>query len=87
MQLYITSVTVLKNYILLGDMHHSVQLLFWREADHALLPVSRDYETSVPLRTEFLYDGTKLGMLMTDDEGNVQMFQENPRYVLHFAVL
>lgn len=79
MQLYITSVTVLKNYILLGDMHHSVQLLYWREGDHALLPVSKDYEPTVPLCTEFLYDGPKLGMLMTDDEGNLQLFQENPR--------
>ena len=60
-------------------MHHSVQLLYWRESDHALLPVSRDYESAVPLSTEFLYDGAKLGMVMADDEGNLQMFQENPR--------
>lgn len=71
--------TVLKNFVLVGDMHHSVQLLCWRELDHSLSPVSRDYEPTVPLCTEFLYDNAKLGMLMTDDEGNLQMFQQNPR--------
>ena len=79
--MYVTSVTILKHYILLGDMHHSVQLLYWREADHALLPISKDYDPTVPLCTEFLYDGAKLGMMMTDDEGNLQLFQENPRYL------
>lgn len=77
--MYITTVTILKNYILLGDMHHSVQLLVWREEDHSLNFVAKDYEASVPITSEYLYDGPKLGMLMADDEANVQLFQENPR--------
>jgi hypothetical protein len=77
--MYITSVSILKNYILLADMHHSVQLLVWREADSSLQFVAKDYEASVALATGYLYDGAKLGMVMADDEGNIQLFQENPR--------
>lgn len=80
--MYITTVTILKNYVLLGDMHHSVQLLVWREEDHSLNFVSKDYEPSVALCAEYLYDGPKLGMVMADDEANLQLFQENPRYFM-----
>ena len=80
--MFITTVTILKNYILLGDMQHSVQLLVWREEDHSLNFVAKDYESSVAITTEYLYDGPKLGMLMADDEANLQLFQENPRYAL-----
>jgi len=73
-------VSILKNFILLGDMHHSVQLLLWRPEDHSLNLISKDFEPSVALTTEFLYDGAKLGMVMGDDEGNVKVFQETPRY-------
>ena len=74
--------SILKNFILLADMHHSVQLLMWREEDTSLTFISKDYEPSVALATGYLYDGPKLGMLMADDEGNLQLFQENPRFVM-----
>ena len=77
--MYITSVSVLKNFVLVSDMTHSVQLLYWRERDSTLNFVARDYESVVNLGTGFMYDGAKLGMLTTDDDGNFQLFQENPR--------
>ena len=78
-QLYITTVSILKNFILLGDMQHSVQLLVWRPEDTSLTLIAKDYDPAVPIATGYLYDGAKLGMLMADDEGNLQMFHENPR--------
>lgn len=75
--------SILKNFILLGDMHHSLQLLVWREHDHSLNLVSKDFEGAVALSSEFLYDHAKLGMAMGDDEGNLQVFQEAPRYVCY----
>lgn len=61
-------------------MHHSVQLLYWREADFTLHFIGRDYDSNaVAIATSYIYDGSKLGMLMADDEGNIELFQENPR--------
>jgi hypothetical protein len=70
---------VAKNYIMLADMLHSVQFLVWREADCSLTQVSKDYEDCTAISTTFVGDGHKLGMLMGDDEGNVQLLQQNPK--------
>jgi len=79
-QLYITTMSVLKNFILLGDAHESVSLIYWREEDHSLHPIAHDYEPAgAVMHATYLYDGPKLGMLTVDDEGNLQLFQENPR--------
>eukprot|EP01034_Spumella_vulgaris_P027975 gene27975-34765_t len=78
-QFYITSISVAKNYIMLADMFHSVQFLVWREADCSLTEVSKDYEDCTAISTTFVGDGHKLGMLMGDDEGNVQLLQQNPK--------
>ena len=79
-QLYITTVSILKNFLLIGDAHDSVSLIYWREEDHSLHPIAHDYDPAgVVMSTMYLYDGPKLGMLTADDEGNLQLFQENPR--------
>jgi cleavage and polyadenylation specificity factor subunit 1 len=76
---YIVSISVIKNYILLSDFGHSVQLLVWREADRSLNPISRDYENCVCLSTSFVPVSTSLGMVCGDDEGNIQILQCCPQ--------
>jgi len=76
---YIVSISIIKNYILLSDFGHSVQLLVWREADRSLNPVSRDYENCVCLSTSFVPVSTSLGMVCSDDEGNIQILQCCPQ--------
>jgi hypothetical protein len=79
-QFFISSVTILRGtYILISDFLHSVQLLRWRVEDFTLNLVSRDFDKSVILTTGFAADGGKIGFLCGDDEGNLQVFQENPR--------
>jgi len=73
-------VSVVKNYVVLADMFHSVQLLFWRSADFSLNLISKDYDNRVYLSTSFMMDGSKLGIASADDEGNLQIRQENTRY-------
>jgi hypothetical protein len=79
-QIYITSVSVVKNYIILADMFHSIQLLYWRAEDYSLNFVSKDYDRSVVPASSFIIDGNKLAIVAADDESNIQLFQENPRY-------
>lgn len=76
---YIVSISIIKNYVLLSDFGHSVQLLVWREADRSLNPVSRDYENCVCLSTSFVPVSTALGMVCGDDEGNIQILQCHPQ--------
>ena len=79
-QIYITSVSIVKNYIILADMYHSIQLLYWRAEDYSLNFVSKDYDRSVVPASGFIIDGNKLAIVAADDESNIQFFQENPRY-------
>lgn len=78
-QLYITSVSIIKNYVILADMHHSIQLLVWRSEDMTLTFISKDYDHTVIPHTSYLIDGSKLGIIITDDECNLQVFQQNAK--------
>ena len=79
-QFYVTSVSVIKNYVILADMFHSIHLLYWRAVDFSLSLVSKDYDNRVYLSTSFIIDGNKLGIISGDDEGNIQILQENTKY-------
>jgi hypothetical protein len=60
-------------------MLHSIALLLWREEDFSINFISKDYDKLVGLSTGFIYDEKKLGILVGDDEGNIQLLQQNPK--------
>jgi hypothetical protein len=76
---YISSVSVMKDYIMLCDAHKSVTFLSWKEDDFALIPLGKDYNDCFGLSTGFVSDASQLGMLLGDDEGNVQLLQYAPK--------
>ena len=78
-QFFISSVSVMKNYILIADVCNSVQFLVWREEDLTLTLVSKDMDSQTVLSTAFISDGSSLGMVVGDDEGNIQLMKFDPR--------
>lgn len=66
---------------MLSDVCNSIQFLFWREEDRSLTLISRDYDRCVCLSTSFIFDGNKLAMLLSDDEGNIELLQFNPKKI------
>lgn len=78
-QFYVSSVTVINNYIVLVDVNHSIQFLVWREADMSLTLLAKDYGSHICLSTGLLIDGNRLGMLVADIYSNLQLYQFNPR--------
>ena len=79
MQFFISSVSVMKNYILIADVCNSVQFLVWREEDLTLTLVSKDMDSQTVLSTAFISDGSSLGIVVGDDEGNIQLMKFDPR--------
>jgi len=75
-QFYITSATVVKTFIIIGDMFHSVQLLYFREEDFSIHLISKDFDKRVITKTELILDDSKLGIITADDRGNIQLFQQ-----------
>ena len=53
--------------------------LSWKEDDFALILLGKDYNDCFGLATAFVADGPSLGMLVGDDEGNVQLLQYAPK--------
>ena len=62
-QFFISSVSVIKNYILIADVCNSVQFLVWRDEDESLTLVSKDMDTQTILSTAFITDGPALGII------------------------
>jgi CPSF A subunit region len=72
---FLASVNVTKDYIVLSDALHGTLLLVWREADHSLVLQARDTDFYSSSSSGLVRDGHTLGMVVADDEGNVQQLQ------------
>jgi cleavage and polyadenylation specificity factor subunit 1 len=71
--------TVVKNFVLLGDLAKSVFFLHFREdKDPAggkhLLQLAKDFDRLKVMGTEFLIDGSALSLLSSDVDGNLHVF-------------
>lgn len=83
---YIKSISIIKDsFIMITDAHKSVAFLSWKEDDFALILLGKDYNDCFGLSTAFVADGPALGMMVGDDEGNVQLLQYAPRWVIQFV--
>jgi len=73
-QLFCTSITTLKQYIIVGDMFKSVSFLYWRDRNKSLNFLGKDYEPQDTYATEFLLYDEDLSLLSSDSNGNIQLF-------------
>ena len=81
---YVTSIAVIKNHIILSDFCQGLQFLVFREEDSSLHSVSCSYDKCVSLTTSFIYDNAALGILIGDNEGNINLMQYNPNKIESF---
>jgi hypothetical protein len=78
-QLNTVSVTIVRNYILYGDIHHSVRLMRWLKAPHNWLQlVAKDPSNLDTVGTGAIIEGNKVTWLATDERGNIYMHAFTP---------
>lgn len=77
--LYVVSLNIVKNFILLGDIHKSIYFLSWKEQGSQLNLLAKDFGSLDCLATEFLIDGSTLSLIVSDDQKNVQIFYYAPK--------
>ncbi|KAL8534303.1 hypothetical protein ACS0TY_010351 [Phlomoides rotata] len=77
--LYVVSLNIVKNFILLGDIHKSIYFLSWKEQGSQLNLLAKDFGALDCLATEFLIDGSTLSLTVSDDQKNVQVFYYAPK--------
>ncbi|KAK9049028.1 hypothetical protein SSX86_032005 [Deinandra increscens subsp. villosa] len=77
--LYVVSLNIVKNFILIGDIHKSIYFLSWKENGSQLTLLAKDFGSLDCFATEFLIDGSTLSLMVSDDQKNVQIFYYAPK--------
>jgi cleavage and polyadenylation specificity factor subunit 1 len=75
---YIHSVSVLKNFILIADIMKNVKLLRFKNDLKSLSLISRDPYSSNVYSIGFIVDGDQLGFVATDAQCNISVYQYQP---------
>ena len=78
-QFYISTVSTMKDFILIGDAYQSVQFVVWREEDMSLTLLAKDYDMSACVTASCIFDGDTLAFVVSDDEANIQLMRFNPK--------
>ncbi|KAJ4706167.1 Cleavage and polyadenylation specificity factor subunit 1 [Melia azedarach] len=77
--LYVVSLNIVKNFILLGDAHKSIYFLSWKEQGAQLNLLAKDFGSLDCFATEFLIDGSTLSLMVSDEQKNIQIFYYAPK--------
>lgn len=67
------SLSQVKNFILLGDIHKSIYFLSWKEQGAQLSLLAKDFGNLDCFATEFLIDGSTLSLAVADEQKNIQV--------------
>ncbi|VDO44205.1 unnamed protein product [Haemonchus placei] len=80
MHYYVHSLVSIRNLAIACDMHDSMSLIRFQEQFKALSVASRDDRPDVPspMAAQFLVDNNHLAFLMSDEAGNISMFNYMP---------
>ncbi|CAM9461362.1 unnamed protein product [Discosporangium mesarthrocarpum] len=74
----VTLSTIKQRFVLVGDVYNSVQLVVWREEDHSLTALAKDYEKTEVLSAEYLVDEPGMGIVVADADKNIKVLQYVP---------
>ncbi|XP_050387838.1 cleavage and polyadenylation specificity factor subunit 1 [Argentina anserina] len=77
--LYVVSLNIVKNFILLGDIHKSIYFLSWKEQGAQLNLLAKDFGNLDCFATEFLIDGSTLSLAVADAQKNIQILYYAPK--------
>lgn len=77
--LHVVSLNIVKNFILIGDVHKSIYFLSWKEQGAQLSLLAKDFGSLDCFATEFLIDGSTLSLMVSDEQKNIQIFYYAPK--------
>jgi cleavage and polyadenylation specificity factor subunit 1 len=74
----VTSLSVVKSFVLLGDAQHSVQFVRYREDGRQLGLLGKDFGAAPVAAAEFLIAGSSLHLVAADGGGTLRAFTYTP---------
>eukprot|EP00798_Chlamydomonas_sp_ICE-L_P015928 gene15928-22062_t len=71
----ITSLNIIKDYILVGDVHHGVYFIRYVEADRVLSLLGKDFDQHDVVSTGIIINATKLLFVFADTGGTIRQME------------
>ncbi|KAF8555471.1 hypothetical protein OG21DRAFT_1496241 [Imleria badia] len=75
---YVTSLRVLKNLLLIGDAVKSVWLVAFQEDPYKLVILAKDIRRAYVANVDFFFTNGELSIVLNDEEGVLRMFTYDP---------
>ena len=75
---FISTLSSINNYLLVGDAYSSIQLLIWRNEIRQLVLLSKDTERNCITASGFIVHGSKLSLVVADESRNVRVYSYEP---------
>jgi cleavage and polyadenylation specificity factor subunit 1 len=75
---YVTSLNIMRNLILVGDIYKGLQFIVWDHMTLTMMNLGGDYSPMTLIASEFMVDGSNLNMLTCDDEQNLRSYVYDP---------
>ncbi|KAF9438833.1 Cleavage and polyadenylation specificity factor subunit 1 [Entomortierella beljakovae] len=84
-QIYVTSVKVVKNTVMLADAYKSVWFAGFQDLPAKLVLLGKDYNPMESVNVSYIIENQTLNMVIADSEKNVRLFQYDPFNVQSFS--
>ena len=76
--IYISTLKIIRNYLLIGDIYKSVHLVMWRDITRSLTLLAKDNTPLHVAAADFIINDDELGLVVADEAQNIQLFQYKP---------
>ncbi|KAG0331722.1 Cleavage and polyadenylation specificity factor subunit 1 [Podila humilis] len=84
-QIYVTSVKIVKNTIMLADAYKSVWFVGFQEEPTKLVMLGKDYNPMEAMNVSYLIENQSLHIVVADSEKNIRLLQYAPFHVQSFS--
>ena len=84
-QIFVTSISSIKNFIVLGDAQKSVWFLGFQLEPAKLVMLGKDYQSFEVSTANFIIDDKSMYLLIGDTDDNLDIFQYAPFNLQSFA--
>ncbi|POY73837.1 hypothetical protein BMF94_3096 [Rhodotorula taiwanensis] len=82
---HVTTLTGLKNFLLIGDEQQSISLVAFQEDPYKLVMLGRDFRPSRVGGANFIVNEGKLAFVSNDDRGVLRIFEYDPTNIASYA--
>ncbi|KAF9924351.1 Cleavage and polyadenylation specificity factor subunit 1 [Linnemannia zychae] len=84
-QIYVTSVKVVKNTIMLADAYKSVWFVGFQDEPTKLVMLGKDYNPMEAMNVSYLIENQTMNIVVADSEKNIRLLQYAPYHVQSFS--